>query len=137
MECASESPRTSGVSRYCEDLPLLEPPQLFVLICIVTIATSAVIVTDEARRRALDARVLSALWILEPGGSLSLLRFLFGDTVATEDVRHALRRLERSGFVATSFRGAESTFAVTPTGLYRLERRGLGLREVYDAMPAA
>ena len=115
---------------------MLEPQPLFALICVVTFATSVVIVTDEIRRRALDARVLSALWFLEPGGSLSLLRFLFGDSVATEDVRHALRRLERSGLVATSFRGAESTFAVTPAGLYRLERGGLGLRDLYDAMPA-
>ena len=116
---------------------MLEPQQLFVLICIVTVATSAVIVTDEARRRALDARVLSALWILEPGGSLSLLRFFFGDSVATEDVRHALRRLERAGLVATSFREADPSFTVTPAGLYRLERGGLGLRDLYDAMSVA
>ena len=137
MKGASESPRTSGASRFCEDHPLLEPQQLFVLVCIVTIVTSAVIVSDEARRRALDARVLSALWILEPGGSLALLRFFFGDSVATEDVRHALSRLEHAGHVAMSFRGADPSYRVTATGLARLERGGLGLRELYDAMSAA
>jgi hypothetical protein len=51
-------------------------------------------------------------------------------------VRRALRRLERGCLIATSFGGAEATFAVTPAGLYRLERGGLGLRELYEAMPA-
>lgn len=117
-------------------MKLLEPQEFIVLICVVTVATSVVIATGGARRRALDSRVLSMLWFLEPGGSLSLLRFLFGDNVATEDVRRALRRLERRGLIASSFGKDESTFVVTPAGLYRLERGGLGLRELYDAMPA-
>lgn len=130
-------PTRLGVASRSYEVPgVLEHQQLFVLICVVTVATSAVIVADEARRRALDARVLSALWFLEPGGSVSLLRFLFGDSVATEDVCHALRRLERAAFVTPAFGSTEATFTVTPAGCYRLERGGLGLRALYESMPA-
>jgi len=110
---------------------LLEPAQCFMLIVVVTLATSALIVSDEARRRALDARMLSALWFLEPGGSMSLLRFLFGSAVADDDVRHGLRRLERAGLVQAAGEPSSTSFAVTLAGLHVLERGGHGMRPLF------
>ncbi|GAC1442817.1 MAG: hypothetical protein NVSMB59_06370 [Vulcanimicrobiaceae bacterium] len=111
---------------------MLESEQLFALILIVTIGTCAVIVSDEARRRALDARVCSALWFLEPRGNVSVLRFLFGSRVADQDIRHALKRLERAQHVAVDRSTTEASYAVTPEGLYALERGGLGMRDSVD-----
>jgi len=114
---------------------LLETHQFLALTVAVTFAASAVIVSDELRRRALDARVLSALWFLEPGGNASVLHFLFGNSSAMADVRAALRRLERAGFVSTNDADRDRSYAVTAAGLYSLERGGLGLRGLYDGAP--
>ena len=110
---------------------MLEMHQFLALTVVVSFAASAVIVSDELRRRALDARVLSALWFLEPGGNASLLGFLFGSSIAMADLRGALRRLEGAGFV-TSDVGGDASYAVTEAGCYALERGGLGLRGLYD-----
>ncbi len=114
---------------------MLEPSQVFALIVVVTVAASAVIVSDEVRRRAFDARVLSALWILEPGGSVSLLRFLFGPGTTDEELRLALRRLERARLVRADYSGRETAYGATPAGLYALERGGLGMRGLVGGLP--
>jgi len=129
--------RCAVPSAGVRDSTVLDPHHLFALIYAVTFATSAVIVSDEARRRALDARVLSALWILEPGGNLSLLRFLLGPSLLIADVRHALKRLEQGRLIRSERSSSEVSYAVTPAGLYALERGGLGVRQLLgDATPA-
>lgn len=103
----------------------------------MTVGASTFIITDEARRRAIDARVLSALWIFEPGGNLPLLRFFFGASVAEGDLRRALERLSHARLIRTVESAGDPSFAVTATGLYALERGGLGLRHFFSRAPVA
>ena len=116
---------------------MLESEQLFTLIVVVTLAASAYIVSDEMRRRSVDARVLSALWFLEPGGNLALLRFFFGGAIAEADLRRSLERLQRARFVRVERTGSDLVLAVTPEGLYSLERGGLGMRGLVESFPRA
>lgn len=114
---------------------MLESERLFTLIVVVTLAACTYIVTDELRRRALDARVLSALWFLEPGGNLALLRFFFGNSIADADLRRSLERLRRARFVRVERAAGDLAYGVTPEGLYSLERGGLGMRGLVESFP--